>query len=889
MSIPGSTRIGVYEVTALIGAGGMGEVYRAHDTRLNRDVALKVLPEAFSRDSQRMARFEREAKVLASLNHPNIAAIYGLEESGPIRALVMELVEGPTLAERILTGAVPLDETLPIARQVADAVEYAHDHNVIHRDLKPANIKVTAEGMVKVLDFGLAKALSDEPTQEDMSNSPTLSMAATRQGVILGTAAYMAPEQAKGKVVDRRADVWAFGAVLFEMLTGKQAFGGEDITEALAAIVMKEPAIEALPVKTPPAVRTLVRRCLEKNVRQRLQHMGEARIVIEGVLSGATVSESVAVAQTASGGQPFLPWAAAVVFSVLTGLVVWTLRPAPASQPVSRFTVMLQGNQLVQTGRTTVALSRDGRQLAYVASRENQRQVYLRNLDSLEARALAGAEGGNVPFFSPDGQWLGFFADGMLKKISVNGGAAITLCDAAVPFGATWTSQGTIVFSPGFGGLQQVSDSGGTPEMLTQTQNEDGEASHRWPSALPDGNAVLFVGGTAASPRVAVYSMETGERRDLVQGQQPGYAPSGYLLYTQDDTYTLMAMPFDANRLEVTGAAVPVVQGVQQTPFGATMYSVSGTGTLVYLAVRESALRRTLVWVDRQGREETINVPPRPYVYARLSPDGTRVALDIRDQENDIWVWDLARETLARLTFDPGFNRGPVWTPDGKRLAFSAQREDSENIYWQAADGSGTPEALTDIPNAIVSPQAISPDGTQLLLYQLAAPRDISRISLDGDRKPEPVLQTSFNESNPDISPDGHWLAYMSDESGRDEVYVRPFPDVNAGRWQISTGGGTRPLWNPNGRELFYYVAPGTMMSVPIEPGATFRAGAPQVIFQGQYPAPEVGRQYSITRDGRRFLMIKDLAADAEAPPPQIHVVLNWFEELIQRVPTGTK
>jgi len=888
MTIAAGTRIGVYEVRALIGAGGMGEVYLAHDTRLQRDVALKVLPEVFSRDRERMARFEREAKLLASLNHPNIAAIYGLEESGPIRALVMELVEGPTLAERIASGPVPVDETLPIARQVADAVEYAHDNNVMHRDLKPANIKVKADGTVKVLDFGLAKALSDEPTAEDIGNSPTLSMAATRQGVILGTAAYMAPEQARGKRVDRRADVWALGCVLYEMLTGKQAFHGEDVTVILAAVVMKEPAFDALPANTPPAIRTLVRRCLEKNVRRRMQNSGEARIVIEDVLSGAAPAETAGATSARTLGRPALALGLGTLLlgAAIAGIAAWTLKPAPApAAPISRFDyVFPQGHQFRNAGRAVMALSPDGSRFVY----NTGQGLYLRSMDQLEARLIPGTEANLInPFFSPDGQWVGYWQDNQLKKIAISGGAPVPIGAATNPFGVSWGADNTILFGQP-DGIRRVSANGGIPELIIKA--EGGEQLDG-PQSLPGGEWVLFTVGAGASnwdeARIVAESLKTNERRDVWRGGSDGrYVPTGHIVYALEND--LFAIPFDLDTLSVTGGPAPLVEGAFRASIAASAnYGISEDGSLVYVAGTGVSPQRTIVWVDRQGREEAIKVPLRAYVYAKLSPDGTRVALDIRDQESDIWIWDLARETLARITFDPGVNRSPVWTPDGKRVAFSAQRNNGENIYWQAADGSGAPEPLAAIPNVPILPHAFSPDGTQLLFTSVAVPRDINVVKLAGERKAQPFFQTSFSEYNPDISPDGRWLAYESDESGRNEVYVRPFPDVNAGRWQISNGGGTRPLWNPNGRELFYFVAPGTLMAVRVEPGASFAAGSPAIVFQGQYATPQGARQYSVSPDGRRFLMIKDAASAGNAPPPKITVVLNWFEELKRRVSTG--
>ena len=898
MAIPSGTRLGPYEVGSLIGAGGMGEVYKARDTRLNRDVALKVLLDVFARDAQRMSRFEREAKLLASLNHPNIAAIYGLEESGPIRALVMELVEGPTLAERITAGPIPLDEALPIARQVADALEYAHDHSVVHRDLKPANIKVKADGTVKVLDFGLAKALTDEPTAADMSNSPTLSLNPTVVGTIMGTAAYMSPEQAKGKPVDRRADIWAFGVVVCEMLTGKQMYRGETAAETLASVMMKEPALDALPSNTSPAIRNLLRRCLEKDSRQRLRDIGEARIAIER--AGSTSTEPVAAQSGRAPSRQALVFGlgALLLGAAIAGVAIWNLKPAPAPplRPVTRYAITLpQGQQLAGLDAgPAVALSPDGTHLAYVGREGGTQQLYLRAMDSLEARPIPATEGAINPFFSPDSQSLGFFAGGKLKKVSVSGGAVQTLGDTALGRGASWSSQGMIAFAPTLSsGLQQVSDAGGSPQPLTRI--EKGENSHRWPEFLPGGKALLFATAFTASnwntAKVVVQSVGTGERRDLVQGgTHPRYALSGHLVYAQGGT--LMVAPFDLQRLQVTGSAVPTVEGVLQSTFnGHVQYSFSNTGSLVYVGGGGQSGQGKLVWVSRNGAEQPLAAPARAYEFPRLSPDGRRVAASITDQDTQIWLYDLSREALTRLTFAGKANTNPVWTPDGKRIAFNSDREGVSNIFWQLADGSGGPERLTTSENTEV-PRSWSPDA-QLLTFLTANEASANPSANRGldiwvlrmaDRKAEPFLQTPFNESVPEFSPDGRWLAYTSDESGRSEIYVQPYPGPG-GKWQVSTEGGTEPIWNSNGRELFYRSGE-KMMAVEIATQPGFTAGKPRVLFEGQYaPSPATMPNYDVSPDGQRFLMLKP--TEAEAGPKQINVVLNWFEELKRRVPTG--
>jgi len=890
-------RLGSYEITAQIGAGGMGEVYQAHDTKLGRDVAIKVLPEAFAHDPERLSRFQREAKMLAALNHPNIATIYGLEHSGGTHYLVMELVPGENLAERVKReGAVPIEETLTIAKQIADALEAAHEKSIIHRDLKPANVKVTPEGKVKVLDFGLAKAFAGDGANEDPSNSPTLSRAATMQGVILGTAAYMSPEQARGKEVDKRTDIWAFGCVLYELFTGKQAFTGEDITEILAAVVMKEPAFDALPAKISPAIRTLLIRCLRKDRRQRLPDAGAARIEIEEALAAplATKSAIAKVPQRAV-------WRWALILSLgmlllgaaIASLAVWNLKPM-SPKPVTRTVITLQpGQQLASLDNgPAVAISPDGTHLAYAAIQNGTQQLYLRAMDSLESRSVPGTDGAITPFFSPDGQWVGFFAGGKLKKISASGGAAVTLGGfGGNALGASWGDEGTIVFATGTNPLlQRVSDAGGAPQSLIRL--DKGETTHRWPEFLPGGKAVLFaasaVNGNWTNAQVAVQSVATGERRNLIQGgTHPRYASSGHLVYEYGGS--LMAAPFDPQRLTVTGAAVPMVEGVlQSTLSGAAQYSFSASGSLVYVPGGSSGgSLSTLVWVGRNGAPQPLAAPPHAYQHPRLSPDGRRAAVGIVEEESQVWMYDLSRETLTRFTFEGNSNRNPTWTPDGKRIAFESSKEGPQNVFWQSADGSGGLERLTTSEHT-QAPMSWSPDG-QLLAFLDVDPTtgfDIGVLRL-GDRKTQPFLRTSFAESAPRFSPDGHWLAYISDESGRYEIYVQPYPGPG-GKWQISTDGGTEPVWNRNGRELFYRSG-NKMMAVDITTQPAFAAGKPHMLFEGPYlPTPLTFPNYDVSLDGQRFLMLKP-TEQAGAAATQIVVVQNWFEELKQKVPTGTK
>jgi eukaryotic-like serine/threonine-protein kinase len=895
MSLKSGTHLGSYEVLAAIGSGGMGEVYSAHDNKLGRDVAIKVLPEAFARDPERLSRFQREAKMLASLNHPNIAAIYGLDEDASRNYLVMELIPGETLRERIAReGPLPVEEALGICRQITEGMEAAHDKGIIHRDLKPANVKVTPEGKVKILDFGLAKAFAGDMAGSNPSESPTLSAAATAQGMVLGTAAYMSPEQARGKAVDKRTDIWAFGCVLYELLTGKQAFQGETVTEILAAVLKGEPDWQALPATTPTKVRDLLRRCLQKDVNRRARDAGDVRIEVEEALAAPNVG-STAAAPATKGWRQALPWsiASSVGVAILAAIVVWNLKPSPSppSQPVSRFALTLPpGQQLADLENyPAVALSPNGTHLVYVARQGGTQQIYLRAMDSLEARPIPGTEGGVSPFFSPDGTWVGFFAGAKLKKVSLSGGAAVSLGDAAIPRGASWGSQGVIAFAPSIPSvLQQVSDAGGTPQPLTRL--EKGE-NHRWPEFLPGGKAVLFAAGTSgisfANAQVAVQPVGTGERRNLVQlGTQPRYAPSGHLVYAQGGS--LMAVPFDPQRLEVTGTAVPVAEGVQQsTASGAAQYSFSSTGSLVYVHGGLQSAQLRLVWVSRNGAEQPLAAPAHAYLAPRLSPDGRRVAVSIMEQETQVWLYDLSRETSTRLTFEGNYNLNPAWTPDGKRIAFESNKEGTPNLFWQLADGSGGLERLTT-SEYIHAPISWSPDGQLLAFFEINPTTgfDIWLLRL-GDRKAQPFLQTRFDEAVARFSPDGRWLAYTSDESGRYEIYVQPYPGPG-GKWLISTEGGTEPAWNPNGRELFYRSGD-KMMAVEIATQPGFAAGTPRMLFEGRYErAPVPIANYDVSRDGQRFLMLKP-SESAGAAPTQINVVLNWFEELKRRVPTGTK
>jgi Tol biopolymer transport system component len=870
----------------------MGEVYRATDSRLGRDVALKLLPEKFARDTERMARFEREAKVLASLNHPNIASIYGLEESNGARALVMELVEGVTLAERIKGRPLPLDEALPIAKQIAEGLEYAHEHGIIHRDLKPSNVKVRPDGQVKILDFGLAKAFEGEACGEEIENSPTLSAVATRMGVLLGTAAYMSPEQARGKRVDRRADIWAFGCVLYEMLTGREAFGGDTTSDILASVIRAEPDWTRLPASVPPRVRELLRRCLQKNPKERLRDIGDARISIEEALSGTPQEAVVLQAGTV---QPvwrrLLPWAAGILLAGLASAGVWELRPrGPVGQIVHFSFAPPAGDSLVflPSGHTSLAISPDGTNVAFRVWHGGTSQLYLRRMDQAEATLLKGAEDGGAPFFSPDGQWVGFFADSKLKKISVLGGAPVTLCDAPNARGGAWTPDDTIIFAPStVSGLMRVSATGGTPQPFTRLDSSKNETTHRWPQVLPGAKAVVYASGIEFnSATIAVASLRSGDAKTLaIRGGYPRYITGGYMVFERQEG--LYAVPFDLEKLEVTGSPFPVLQ-VQAAPQdGVAGFAVSETGSLVYVPPGETITK--LAWVNRKGVLEPLEAPGRDYLLLRLTPDGKRVVMAIREKGFvDIWTYDIGRGTLTRLTFGAGDNFSPVFSPDGQRIAFLRLKDAKFSILAKPADGSGSEETLLPPQSVRSSPTSWSPDGKFLAYVQIdrTGKREIWVLPLEGERKPQPVLASQFDNYTAIFSPDGRFLAYMSDENGRDEVYVMPFGNGSA-KWQISTNGTSGgPVWERDGKQLFYPESR-NIMGVDIATQPTFHASTPRVILpakaMGNLPSGPLG--FNVSPDGQRFLIRQQSNEGAQST--EINVILNWSEELRRRSASG--
>jgi serine/threonine protein kinase/Tol biopolymer transport system component len=867
------TRLGAYEIIARIGAGGMGEVYRAVDTNLKRQVAIKVLPPSLVDDPDRLARFQREAEVLASLNHPNIAGVYGLERADGRTAIAMELADGPTLADRIAQGPLPVDEALAIARQIADALDAAHEQGIVHRDLKPANVTVTTDGAVKVLDFGLAKPGAAGATAVTGASDPTmLSPAVTQAGLILGTAAYMSPEQARGKRVDKRTDIWAFGCVLYEMITGRRAFGGDDVVATLAAVVKDPPDWTALPAAAPESLRRLLTRLLEKDPRRRVRDIGDVHAELEA--NDATSDSTVVPAQP----RVRTTWivAAASVGVIAGAIAVWlvTRDTTPANPPpVLRLSVRLPPDQrIVASGNDLIrfAISPDGSRIVYGANR----RLHLRPLDSVVSTVVANTEDATAPFFSPDGESIGYVQNGRLVRLAVSGGTATPLAEVAAPAGAHWID-GTIVYADARHGIFSVDATGGEPVLLAAAES----AAVLAPHVLPRSDWLLFTqtnnmvvlrqygvpGATAGLMQTLAYNRSTRERRVVLDDGPATYLPTGHLVYGAGSG--VFAVPFDAVRAEVTGSAVRLDLTEPGVPV------VSASGTLAYAKVMPDVSRRT-VWVSREGRTTPLPIEPGPYRFPRLAPDGTRVAMtraDPRQNTSDIWVYDVDGSSAMRLTFD-GQGTTPAWTTDGLRLAYSEFGKGPSRLLSSTADGSGRPRIISEGAN-IRFPYTWFDRNTKLVFAELGGGGlDVGVVEAGGtDRL---LLSSPASETRPDVSPDGRWLAYTSNESGRDEIYVRPMTDVESGKWQLSTDGGHSPVWTSGGRELVYR-APSHVMSVAVRPGETFRFESPHPVFADTYVNDTGGRSYDVAPDGR-FLMLSDEANSTD----EIHLVINWIEEV---------
>jgi serine/threonine protein kinase/Tol biopolymer transport system component len=892
-----------YRITGTLGEGGMGVVYRAIDTKLGRNVAIKVLPAVFAHNAERMARFQREAEVLASLNHPNIAAIYGVAESNDARGLVMELVEGETLPV-----GVPLDTALRYAKQMAEALEYAHERGVVHRDLKPDNVKVTSEGAVKLLDFGLAKAIEDpSPARGDPATLPAMTLGATRVGVVLGTAPYMSPEQAGGKPADRRADIWSFGAVLYEILAGQRAFPGESAPEALANVLKLDPDWSALPVGTPPTIRKLIERCLKKDRKQRLQAIGEARIAIEESLSGASeVPEVVPVAQKGT----LVPWVLAAAFGLaLGGVLLYQAKRGSPSRPLIRLDAEVAADMPLArasgaVGGNILALSPDGAHLAVtLRGPDGKVRLHTRLLDQSQVTALAGTENASFPFFSPDGEWIGFYADGKLKKISVEGGAVVTLCDAPNLRGASWGDDGNIIAALETRAvLSRVPATGGKPVPVTKLRA--GEITHRWPQVLPGSDAILFTAGAHAGSfddaNIDVISLKTGEQKTVERGGfSPHYVPmessrTGHLIYLHGST--LLAVPFDIGNLNPTGTPAHILEDVSSTGQAGGDFASAGLGVFVYLPGKGQQTGWWISWVDSTGRIEPLHPPLGVYNTPRFSPDGKRLAVSIaRAQGEDIWVKDLDRDTPSRLSFLAGTNRWPVWTPDGKNIVFQSSNPAAPGLYWMRSDGSGEAQRLTNGKLQEI-PYSFSPDGKRLAFQQTgnSGSQDIFTTPVEADPgrgaqsvrlgNAELFLGTPFSEVLPAFSPDGRWLAYQSNESGPYEVYVRPFPGPG-GRTQISTGGGRYPVWSGAAHELLFETLDGHVMDASYTAkGDTFAAAKPRAWSETRLKDSADSSNYDLAPDGKHLAVF--LAGDASSdqkPPTHLTFLLNFFDELQRR------
>jgi serine/threonine-protein kinase len=874
----------------------MGEVYRATDSKLKRDVAIKVLPEGFAQDPERLARFEREAQVLASLNHPNIASIYGLEESDGRSCLILELIEGQGLDEMVAGGSMPVEKVLPLALQIAEALEAAHEKGIVHRDLKPANIKVTPDGTVKVLDFGLAKAFSDDSGQgaSDLSLSPTLTAMATQAGVIIGTAAYMSPEQAAGQAADRRADVWSFGVVVVEMLTGGKPFGGETVSHTLASVLKEEPRWEQLPADLPPRLTDLLRSCLRKKPRERLQAIGDARRLLEEYLADpeafAVQAQPAAGAQVQAAAASRLPWAAVAVLALALVGMLWALWPAhtPPAEPTRLTLPAGEGEALMRGYGSGLVLNADGTQLAYVAFMPGgDRSLILRSLDQWESTVLVGEGGPYHPFFSPDGEWVGYVTRTELKKVPTRGGSSITLCPLALNRGATWTEDGMILFAPNpSSGLSQVPASGGDPEPLTELDEAREEISHRWPQVLPGDQQVLFTvrGGSEDSfdqARIELLDRRSGERKVIHEGgSYARYVNSGHIVYTNRGT--LFAFPFDLAAGEATGSAAPVVEGVSSDPNqGGAQFSVSADGILAYAEGSAERPGTTMVWVDREGNFQPLWDESQLYQEPSVAPDGTRVAVSISVEGNgDIWVYDLERDVPTRLTFNDGWEWSPVWSPDSQWIYFAVQWDAGHGIYRVPSDGSGDPEPVLESKNIPNEPTSVSPDGSRLLLNaRVPGATNIHVLDLE-DGGSEPMIESAFINAGGKFSPDGRWIVYGSNESGRFEVYVRP-ADGSRGRWQISDVG-SYPLWSGDGKTIYYRnVSTDETFAVEVEAqGSALRAGRPQLLFDGPFQATADGRnRYSVDRTRERFLMLHEPDRQIQGHE-HLKLVLNWFTDL---------
>ena len=896
MALTAGTRLGHYDVTALIGEGGMGQVWQATDTQLNRQVALKILPDAFATDPDRLARFTREAQVLASLNHPNIAAIYGIEEAEGTRALVLELVEGPTLADRISKGSIPLDEALPIAKQIAEALEAAHEAGVIHRDLKPANIKVREDGTVKVLDFGLAKALAPDPVGSDAADSPTMTAVGTRAGLILGTPAYTSPEQARGGDVDRRADIWSFGVVLYEMVTGRPAFTGPTLTDTLAAVVRAEPDWSVLPDDTPTLLRRLLGRCLRKDRKTRLQHIGDARLEISEALEtpvDAGLQGRDPKGRRVGAVRGGLVAAAILASFVVGGVVTRFMRePGLTSVATARSSFGLPaeaplavGNSPIGIPVSLVAIAPDGTTLVYVARVGDTTQLYLGTLGTFGATPLPGTEGAYGPFFSPDGQSVGFLTPGEIKRVSLLGGQPETITETMVAWSATWGADGIYFADDAGETLKRVPPDGGPQTVISRAEEDTGTEGYFFPAVLPDGKGIVmstraFAPLSADYRDIRVWSPETGMWKTVLRnaGYHVRYVSTGHLVYARSGG--LRAVPFDLDRLEVTGEPVPVLDGLAvQSLWDIARFAVSREGTLIYVGGGDLAVS-TLAWVDRQGRDELLDLPTQAYGAFALSPDGTQLAIQVSGATDDLWIYDVATGTGRRLTAQ-GNNGWPLWMPDGERIVFSSTRGGRWGIYAQRVDGStDVAELYTDSDAIFLFSWSWAHD---LLMFGSGSSMHLRTLSGVAGLTPAlvPAPETDAFIWGHRLSPNGRWIAYSSNQDGPFGIYVSRYPEFDQER-KLSTcvGVAAEPIWSPAGDELFYWCNT-TWMSTTVSTEGVFSNAPGRELFETRF-VDTWGLSYDIGPDGR-FLIPRPAEDDPDTR--QLRVIQNWHKELLERVP----
>jgi hypothetical protein len=916
VTLASGTRLGPYEVLAPLGAGGMGEVYRAKDTKLGREVAIKVLPEEFFEDADRVARFEREAKSLAVLNHPGIAAVYSFEEISGRHLLVMELVEGEDLGQKLLSGALPSEESLSLARQIAEALEAAHEKGIVHRDLKPANVKVTPDGRVKLLDFGLAKIFEGDASGDKngsgggLTKSPTMTARATAAGVILGTAAYMSPEQARGKAVDKRTDVWAFGCVLYEMLTGKRAFEGETVSDTLAALLTREPDWSVLPEQTPPGAKRVLRKCLQRDVKLRLRDIGDARLDLEETAAAASAPGSLrfeeetalpisTVGRSASwsrgrGSRKFFyfSWAVAGALAAAAGVLALRARAPRTSQaPVTAFGVALPpGNILPRDEAPTLDVSEDGRMIVFVAESSTGRRLFRRPVGKVEAAPIAGTERAFHPFLSPDGRWVGYFSDGKIWKVPVEGGLPVVVASVTAIRGAAWGAEGWIVFTLGYAsGLFRVRDAGGQPEPLTTLEAEKGERTHRWPTFLPGGEWVLFTVGRTNSlsdyeeARIDAVNVRTKERRAVLEGARCArFAPPDHLLVMRRSS--LADFRIDPVRLKVLSEPVAVLNDVGgEASSGAGFFAAGAQGVLAYVPGAALQEEKLLVSVDMQGRETPIPLEPRSYFQPRVSPDGSKLAFAVgsgQAENDDVWMYDLRGKRLSRFTFQPG-SAIPVWSPDGRWIVFARGRGET-GLYKKRADGGAEEERISG-PDGPNFPEGFTPDGKFVTATKSEKAISGVAVPVEGG-KLVPLHGSRADTWGSLVSPSGRYLAYVSTETGSDEVFVQSYPE-GKGKWQVSLGGGRYPVWSRDGKQLVYEKDE-ALMAVDVEDRGGFHASAPRMLFRGPYELRTAPiRNFDLGPDGR-FVLVR--RRTDVAPLRQLEVIVGW-EHLKSGPATGAK